>query len=406
MHCSCFWKSIFPLLFFTAISSFAQSPTSSPSAANSGSMQPQPGTSEVANKNALVAVLGYHRFEDRPRDSLAIKPEEFREQMKTLKEKGIPVISLKDFLAWRKGEKAIPPKSVLITIDDGYASGYQIAWPILKEFSYPFVMYPYTKWVEVGGKSLTWDQLREMRDAGVEFGSHSVSHDNMVRPKTLKGGDYQQWVHNELVGSKQILESQLQVSITTFAYPYGSHNARIVEDALKDGYEALFTVNPVPIRFSSPAGSLGRFIISSTQPTTFKNALRFLEPHSVGGTNFQESGGGSANASASALTTEPRNGETINNPLPEIKANLTPFGEIQPGSIRLAISGFGPVAATYDPQTKMLFYRVTRPLREKNVTVFLSAKSNTGAVGTTWTFHYDPKMTTTVSPSPSPLDSK
>jgi len=374
---------IFLLSLLSAISVLAQPATPAPTAATASQQDSHP---QQVNKDAIVVVLGYHRFEDRPRDTLAINPQTFREQMQTLKSSGIPVISLKDFLAWRKGEKAIPPRCALITIDDGYLSGYAVAWPILKELGYPFVMYIYTNYVNVGGKSMTWEQLREMRDAGVEFGNHSASHDNMVRPKKLKGGNYQEWLKNELFGSKQILESQLNVPITTFAFPYGIHNAQIREDALKNGYEAMFTVNPVPIRFSSPAGALGRFIISSAQPTTFKNALRALQGS---GSAFHEIQG--SQSSPVKVVTNPKNDETIHDPLPEIKADLTSFGDVQPDSIRLAISSFGPVSANYDPKTKQLTYKVTRPLREKKFTVFLSAKNATGSVGTTWTFHYDPK---------------
>lgn len=363
---------------------------------------------QLANKDAEVVVLGYHKFEDRPRDMLAIAPQAFREQMQTLKNAGIPVISLKDFLAWKKGEKAIPPKSVLITIDDGFISGYSVAWPILKEFGYPFVMYVYTKYVDVGGKSITWDQLREMRDAGVEFGSHSVSHDNMVRPKKLKGGDYQEWLHNELFGSKRTLESQLNLPITTFAFPYGIHNPQIVKEALKGGYTVLFAVKPAAlIRFSSPPGSLGRFMISSTQPNTFKQAIHLIQS---GGAPIPEAKEAAAQAKkltgtlntatataapsvAATLITEPKNGEIIHNPLPEIKADLTGFGNIEPHSVHLAISSFGPVAATYDPSTKMLSYKVTRPIREKTVTVFLSLKNEKGSTKTTWTFHYGDQAT-------------
>ena len=51
---------------------------------------------------------------------------------------------MEDFLAWRRGEKGIPQKSALISIDDGYLSGYNVAWPILKKFGYPFTMFIYT----------------------------------------------------------------------------------------------------------------------------------------------------------------------------------------------------------------------------------------------------------------------
>src|SRR5690349_2100176 len=107
------------------------------------------------DRNAKVIVLCYHRFEDKPRDSLAISPAEFKSQMQALKDSGIAVIPMKDFLAWRRSEKSIPLKSCVITVDDGYISGYTVAWPILKEYGYPFTMFIYTNYVGAGGKSMT-----------------------------------------------------------------------------------------------------------------------------------------------------------------------------------------------------------------------------------------------------------
>src|SRR5260370_28030473 len=157
----------------------------------------------AVDRSAKVIVLCYHRFEDNPRDSLAIAPAECRTQMKQLKDSGIEVISMKDFLAWRRGEKSIPPKSAVITIDDGYVSGYSVAWPILKEFGYPFTMFIYTNYVGVGGKSITWAQLEEMRDAGVDIESHTVSHHDLRH--AAKGQDYGTLLHKEIYTSKDIL---------------------------------------------------------------------------------------------------------------------------------------------------------------------------------------------------------
>jgi hypothetical protein len=92
------------------------------------------------NRTAKFIVLLYHRFEDRPAE-LVTTANDFRAQMKALKDNGISVISMQDLLAWRKGEKAIPSKSAVITIDDEWNSQYYVAWPILKEFGYPFTLY-------------------------------------------------------------------------------------------------------------------------------------------------------------------------------------------------------------------------------------------------------------------------
>jgi hypothetical protein len=77
---------------------------------------------EPIDLKSEVIVLCYHRFEDKPKDSLAIKPADFEAQMQALKDNGITVISMEDFLAWRRGEKGIPEKSAIISIDDGYLS--------------------------------------------------------------------------------------------------------------------------------------------------------------------------------------------------------------------------------------------------------------------------------------------
>ena len=106
-------------------------------------------------------------------------PNDFRAQMKALKDNGISVIPMQDLLAWRKGGKAIPSKSAVITIDDEWNSQYYVAWPILKEFGYPFTLFVYTQWVNTGGKAMTWAQLEEMRDAGVDIEAHTVSHHDL-----------------------------------------------------------------------------------------------------------------------------------------------------------------------------------------------------------------------------------
>jgi peptidoglycan/xylan/chitin deacetylase (PgdA/CDA1 family) len=105
----------------------------------------------------------------------------------------------------RKKEKAIPSKSAVITIDDEWNSQYYVAWPILKEFGYPFTLFIYTQWVNTGGKAMTWAQLEEMRDAGVDIEAHTVSHHDLRHAP--RGQDYTAWLHNEVYGCKETLES-------------------------------------------------------------------------------------------------------------------------------------------------------------------------------------------------------
>jgi hypothetical protein len=176
---------------------------STPSPTASASPIPPPDT----NRTAKFMVLLYHRFEDTPAE-LVTTPNDFRAQMKALKDNGISVISMQDLLAWRKGEKAIPSKSAVITIDDEWNSQYYVAWPILKEFGFPFTLFIYTQWVNTGGKAMTWAQLEEMRDAGVDIEAHTVSHHDLRHAP--RGQVYPSYTkHNLLwVGSRCFVKSE------------------------------------------------------------------------------------------------------------------------------------------------------------------------------------------------------
>jgi hypothetical protein len=209
-RCLLVFLSVLPLLVAgckKAESNLTQSiPSPTASASSTLVAQATPTPLPDNNRTAKFIVLLYHRFEDRPAE-LVITPNDFRAQMKALKDNGISVISMKDLLAWRKGEKKIPSKSAVITLDDEWNSQYYLAWPILKEFGYPFTLFVYTQWVNTGGKAMTWAQLEEMRDAGVEIEAHTVSHHDLRHAP--RGQDYTTWLHNEVYGCKETLESPL-----------------------------------------------------------------------------------------------------------------------------------------------------------------------------------------------------
>lgn len=352
---------------------------------------PTPGPTPapvLANKDARVIVLCYHRFEDRPKDSLAIKPSEFEGQMAALKENGIAVIGMQDFLAWRRNEKSIPPKSAVITIDDGYLSGYKVAWPILQKFGYPFTMFVYTNYIKggpnSGGQSISWEQLAEMRDAGVDIQSHTVSHADL-RAKKAHPTDYEKWLDTEMGDSKRIIENQLGVQVRALAYPYGLHNEFVRAAGLNAGYEALFTVYGQTLGWGVTADAIGRYAIESTHPQIFSTAIHFH-----GGSPIPVAGESPAMAqlASASMITEPENGSTINEPLPLIRANLATMGELDPGSIEMWVSGFGLVPSHFDPATKMISYQITRKLHPDLYKVIVSGRVKGKKAETQWSFTF------------------
>jgi peptidoglycan/xylan/chitin deacetylase (PgdA/CDA1 family) len=344
----------------------------------------------VVDQTAQVIVFGYHRFVDKVRrPDTEITPADFEAQMKLLKDSGVTVIGMQDFLAWKRGEKNIPPRSAIITFDDGWKSQYEVAWPILKKYGYPLTLFIYTEGVRGGhfggGEAMTWEQLADMRDNSVDIEAHSKTHQDLRKPydkvakKRLSPPEYEQWLHDEIVGSKELLEQRLGIKVDCFAVPYGFYNQHIKDVCKQAGYEAVFVVYGQPLTYTSPNDSLGRYMIEGNKPKVFVDAVKMIGASTGGGPAVAEVG-------AKDLSTQPADGDTVRTALPLIKANLSGLGQIEPGSVQMRVSGLGVVPASYDPKTETVSYQVTQKLRDKSCSVFVSAKSAGKKVEAHWTF--------------------
>ena len=370
----------------------AATPTPAAVAAGTPVATPVPTPAKPAiDQTAQVVIFGYHRFEKTVRrPDTEMTPEMFESQMKELKDKNIPVIGMQDFLAWKRGEKTIPPKAAIITFDDGWKSQYEVGWPILKKYGYPLTLFIYTEGVKGGkfggGAAMSWEQLAELRDAGVDIQAHSATHQDLrkafdkVQKKKLNPEEYQQFLHNEIIGAKQLLESKLAIKVNGFAVPFGYVNDQVREFIIKGGYEAVFTVYGQPITYGSPMNSLGRYLMEGNKPKVFSDALNFGGSATGGGVPVAE-------ISKSEIQAQPPDGETVTTALPLIKANLSSFGQVEEKSIQMRISGLGLVQHSYDPKTQTISYQVTQKLRDNTCTVIISARgAGDKKVEASWTF--------------------
>jgi peptidoglycan/xylan/chitin deacetylase (PgdA/CDA1 family) len=386
------------VLLLTCAVAFAAKPTPAPKAAATAT--PAPTVSKpVVDQTAQTIIFCYHRLVDKVRfPGTEITPQVFEQQMKMLTDRGITVISLQDLLAWKRGEKNIPPRCAVITFDDGWKSQYEVAWPMMKKLGYTFTMFIYTEGVAGaslgGGQAITWEMLGDMRDNGIDIEAHSATHQDLreghtvmvMEPdrkrtkKKLTGAEYEQWVQNEVVGCKTLLEQRLGIKVNCYAVPFGNYNEHVKELARNAGYEAMFTVYGQPITWTSPMDALGRYAIEANKPKVFEDAVKMIASSSGGA-------GGPAVAAVGAadLQVEPADGSTAR-ALPLVKANLSRIGQIDPASVQLRISGLGLVPASYDPKTGVVSYQITQKLRDKSCTVILTAKSGDKKVETHWTF--------------------
>jgi peptidoglycan/xylan/chitin deacetylase (PgdA/CDA1 family) len=330
------------------------------------------------NKSATVAILGYHDFKERGGSPMVIAAGKFREQMAAIKESKIPVVPLSLVMDWKKGRANVPEECIVITMDDGWEGVYTYAYPVLKEYGFPFTIYLYKKYVNIGGRSLTWDEIKEMMKHGCEVGSHSVSHDALTRKGSRTDEEYQLWLMNELRDSKDFLEANLPgVTITSFAYPYGNHTDDIAALALQVGYDNCLTVNNAKVSFESPNAKLGRYIIHGESDGNFKLATAFRSRGGELGTGKVLATDSKDEQGNALLEVLPQPGSVIIERRPLIQVNLSRLGPILPETLALRLTGFGLVPVKYDPSTQTASYQVPIKIRRPDVNATLTFKRAT-----------------------------
>lgn len=365
------------------------------------------------NKSSVVSILLYHDFVERiPRSDMMVSRGVFRAQMQALKDANIPVIPMADVLAWKRGERNIPDYSVVITLDDGWVGVHEIAYPILKEFGYPFTLYLYKKYVGGAGRSMTVEQIKEMLAHGAELGSHSVSHQAMALMSRSKPPEqYQAWLHEEIVESKRWLEETFQSPCRTFAFPYGNKTADIVKQVMDAGYEAAVTVNPQKTTWDTPSGELPRFTQLRDDDANFRVATSFFG----GGGNIADSRFIKTDAvddqGQKLVTLKPEPNSTISDRQPVIEANLSKLGPVVSGSMVLRVGGFGTVPIQYDPATQVVTFRVPQKFRIDSCNVTLSFRREGAEKDemVNWQFKIDQKASylpqaAEAAPAPPPAE--
>jgi peptidoglycan/xylan/chitin deacetylase (PgdA/CDA1 family) len=191
----------------------------------------------------VIPILAYHRFADDCMSNLCMPTQVFKNQMKYLKDNGYHVITPEDLLAFLEYRHAIPEKSVMITMDDGFRSVYDIAYPILKKYGFTATLFIYTDYVSVSDSAITWDQLREMKANGFSIGSHTIAHTDLTMKKDGESDqDFLARIKKELSGSKEIIDQKLGQDTNILAYPFGNYDQRAIEYSRQAGYKMAMTV--------------------------------------------------------------------------------------------------------------------------------------------------------------------
>lgn len=193
-------------------------------------------------KENIASILVYHSISKDGR-FFSVTPNEFEKQIQYLKENDFNVVSLDKILKFMD-ERFFPKKTVSITFDDGYMDNFEIVYPLLKKFDFPFTIFVSTdnigKEITINGienKFFDWEEAEEMESSGLVFVEpHTVHH------KKIHKSSYEQ-VEKEVVLSKKEIENRLNKICNFFAYPSGRYS-EISKTVIKDvGILLSFTVD-------------------------------------------------------------------------------------------------------------------------------------------------------------------
>jgi peptidoglycan/xylan/chitin deacetylase (PgdA/CDA1 family) len=347
----------------------------------------------IPDDGIRVAVLGYHDLADGlPETAMRIHTSKFRKQMEAIRQSGVKVLTLDEFTAWKKAGTKIPENAILITFDDGWKSVYTDAYPILKEFGFPFTLFLYKNYVDGGGKALTLPMIQEMIRNGATIGSHSVSHPYPLTVKSFrkKGPDaYDAYLRKEIGESKRFLESKFPVKVTTYAYPGGFFTEEMPVLGKEFGYDFMFTVLPGKVKRSLPDDRLPRYIVLGNYDKIFETAITFRDAAVAGVAGATLPG---IVAQTTPYPVKPEAGSIVNSRLPEISADLSTVENLDPATLSMKVSGFGEVPATFAAETKKLSWQVNRRLRQPTCQVSVTWKDTAGKAPEAplrWSFQID-----------------
>lgn len=255
--------------------------------------------------NPTLTVIGYHEIintENALIPEYAVSTTQFQQHIDWLKKNGFHFINVDQLIQAHQGKYSLPTKPVLLTVDDGYASFYQNAYPIVKANKIPVVLAVVGSWLEpkedqsidFSGEQiqrkemLSWAELKEMQDSGlVEMASHSYNlHRGIVgnpqgnfEPAAVTrlydaksasyedDSHYQQRISNDLKQNNQLLIAHGLKSPRVMVWPYGHYNMQTVKIAKQLGMPVAISLDDGADSAKSSLGQLNRILIEGNMTT-------------------------------------------------------------------------------------------------------------------------------------------
>ena len=246
-----------------------------------------------------LLVLAYHEIAEPAQAVLpdyAVTPEAFQREIAWLAGHGYHFVSAADVLAASRGRRALPPRPVLLSFDDGYRSVYTAAFPVLQQQRIPAVVAVVGRWLEPASgvvpfgdqqlnrdRLLSWEQLQEMQRSGlVEVASHSYDLHHGI-PGNPQGNSlpaattrlyspgegyesearYRQRLRLDLQRNADLLEQRLGRRPRLIVWPYGRYNATASAVAAELGMPLGLTLDDGANTPAVPFSALRRVLMTA-----------------------------------------------------------------------------------------------------------------------------------------------
>jgi peptidoglycan/xylan/chitin deacetylase (PgdA/CDA1 family) len=216
-----------------------------------------------------ILSIMYHRFEENKYPSTNVKLEDFKSQINLIEEYKYDFISHDQFEVLINENNL--KKKILLTIDDGFSSFYENAWPVLKEKKIPFIIFINTETVGSRGY-MNWSQIKEISQFNfVHIGNHSHSHEYLVDWSDDE-------IEKDLKTSIKLFKEKLNHETKFFAYPFGEYKKSYKEIVKKLGFEYAFGQHSGVMDKTKDKFELPRFPINEKygEEKRFKSILQTI----------------------------------------------------------------------------------------------------------------------------------
>ncbi len=226
-----------------------------------------------ALKGKYIPVLMYHQFsEERGKngDNMVAWTVELEDHLKYLQKAGYQVITLEelDAILLRKEYDYslhgigldLEQQYLCITMDDGYYSNYELAYPLFRKYATPASVFAVTDFVteQYGVQKFTWEQAQEMDETGwLRTYSHSADH------IPVQAGQEEAFLAC-MQKSEAVLQENLEKErVKAMAYPNGQYTKASQELLTEDGYQLQFTIDEGVITRATKRSALPRITVES-----------------------------------------------------------------------------------------------------------------------------------------------